>query len=182
MQPCQHPERLRVALEILEVCALLRGKELIHALSPAGELREVVAEPFTDSVLPEMPERRVPDIVYQPCAAQYLHTVCAYLRGDLRVILREPCKCRISYRTRKGAYLQRMRQPCAHEISPVQRENLRFVLKSAEGRAADYPMIILREFRADITAALCGNAASFGGQQSVPCHLRHNLPLFCELH
>ena len=72
MQPCHQPERLRISLKMTEVLLHLFREQFFYGLPAECEIRQIPPEPLPDCELAEMPERRVPDIMDQTGALQYV--------------------------------------------------------------------------------------------------------------
>ena len=78
-----------------------------------------------------------------------------------------------------------MGQPCADKITFIQRKYLRLILKSAERRTADDPVIVFLKLTSQVCASVDRVSVipthSLFGKQSVPFHFHpsNQLYLFC---
>ena len=82
VQLAHEAQRLRVTFKVVEVSLHLRSKPFSQRLPFELEPSHVIFEPLSDTALTEMSERRVPDIVKQSCALQYITYVSLILRPE----------------------------------------------------------------------------------------------------
>ena len=132
----QDPQRLCVALKILQICDHLRGQPLPQRPVLIKDLSKILPEPVADHRLAEVPERRIAQIVQQTRAKQHRGDPLRILRRDL-LVLRRVLRDHDAELSGDRGDLNGVRQPCPDKIAFIQREDLRFILQSAECSAGD---------------------------------------------
>ena len=137
---------------MIEIIFHLICKKILCLPVTEHEIRKIPLKPFTDRRLAEMSERRVADVMDQPCALQNMGDILLHLRRKpgifpvLQNILAHVLPQRLSQRRD----LKRMCQPGSDKIALVKRKDLSLVLKPAEGSAADNPVVILLKFASQV--------------------------------
>ena len=67
---CHETERLGISFKMKKIQLHLISEHVLDSVSAKSHFGEIPREPLPDRDLPEMPKRRIPDIMYQPGALE----------------------------------------------------------------------------------------------------------------
>ena len=155
-------ECLCISLKMIEVLFHLRTQYHIQSLSLIMQFGKLPHKPVPDRQLPEMPERRIADIMDRAGTFQNMRNILLHLPGKLliRSTLQDCFTDILSQRLGKRRHFQRMRQSCPYKIALI-RGNTCVLSCSLRNDALPYdPMIVLFKLTAEIR--FFSHSVSFG--------------------
>src|SRR5699024_9430124 len=87
MKLCHQPQRLGISLKMVKILPHLRHEHLIQRLSVVGKPWKIPLEPLPDGNLSEMPERRIANVMDQPCTLQDMTDILFHPRSETGIFL-----------------------------------------------------------------------------------------------